>query len=83
MSIEAISTAVGKIFEWLVYERDPDKQARRMANKEYKVLKKATELAVRIFYLQDDHDFLPIEHRKQRKALTKKIKSYRKKFFIE
>jgi hypothetical protein len=80
--IGKIAEGLGKIFEFIMYERDPDKQARRLANREYKILKKATQLAVKIFYLQDDHDELPIDHVKQRRALTRKIKSYTEKFFI-
>ena len=58
--MQDIAGAIEAVFSFLIYERDPDKQARRAANREYKLLKKAVWHAAKMIQWQDELNSLPI-----------------------
>lgn len=69
--ISGIGYAVGKFFEWLVFENDPDKKAKRAMRKEYAKLKKIVGRVVKVRLWR--HDFDLSQNLKQKKILKRKI----------
>ena len=79
-----IAGAVKAFFSWLIYERDPDKQARRAAARDLKYTKKAILCALKIFRYQKDIDDLPpksLASAKKRKILKARIAKEKKSFY--
>lgn len=77
---EEIAGAIKTFFTWLIYERDPDKQARRAAARELKYTKLALLCALKIFRYQKEIEDLPLDSissatkRKNLKVLIEKEK---------
>lgn len=78
--VNEIAKVISSFFHFLIYERDPDKQAKRAANREYKILKKAIALAVKIRYTQRLYDNLPPKNINQKRTLKKRLEAYDRKF---
>ena len=79
-----VSGAIKAFFTWLLYERDPDKQARRAAARDMKYTKQAILCALKIFRYQNDLENLsPTTHNAtvKRKSLKYKINKEKRTFY--
>ena len=77
--MNAIFSAIAKIFGFLKAERDPQKQIGRLHRKEYAILKQAVQTAHKIFYFEE---LLENENnQKRRKIYRQRIKTLKIKFY--
>lgn len=79
-----IAGAVKAFFNFLIFERDPDKQARRAAARDLKYTKKAILCALKIFRYQKDIEDLPPNSKvstKKRRVLKTRIAKEKKSFY--
>lgn len=78
-TVGAIAEAVKSIFSFLLKERDPQEQALRIHNLEYKRAKQAVLYAHRAFtYYELSLSEAPLKHRR---AYRRYFTKYRKKFY--
>ena len=77
--ITPILNVLGKLFNFLKAERDPDKQQKRRFNYEYRVLKEAVKVAVDIY--QYERILETERHPQRRKAYKRKIQGLWATFF--
>ena len=79
-----IAGVIKAFFTFLIYERDPDKQARRAAARDLKYTKKALLCALKIFRYQKELDGLSPKNRvntNKRKVLKARIAKEKKAFY--
>ena len=84
--MKEIAGAIKSFIDFLIYERDPDKQARRAQLREYNILKKAVAEAVRVLHYQESLDQLPIistdrKNQRLREIYRKRISKGKISFF--
>lgn len=79
--IERLCDAVAKLFNAIAIFFDPKKQAARRTLYEYKMAKKALQLADKIFKYQKQYSKLPTDNIKQRRLLKLRIERQKGKFY--
>ena len=84
--MKEIAGAIKSFIDFLIFERDPEKQARRAQLREYSILKKAIAEAVRILHYQESLDELPVistnkKNQRLREIYRKRIAKGKMSFF--